>query len=357
MWPRRLKKSEPGGSLIVVDDEDRENEGDLTLAADCVTPEIINFMARYGRGLICTPLHPSYFERLSIPLMVSSEDNSSKYHTNFGTSVGAATGVTTGISAADRARTIQVLTDPASRATDLSMPGHVFPIRARENGVLERRGHTEAAIDLARLAGLSPAGVICEILNEDGTMARLPQLEIFAEEHNLKIVSIESLVAYRRQHESIVSRTDTSSVTTAHGEMEAVTYLDHKGLRHLALCKGDLTTPDIPVRLHSAEIIADLFGAPDDGQLMLDWAMKHIADAGHGIFLYLAQAHHDPGLVSRGPRLSHSTLLRETRGFDVGASILRDLGVGRIRLIASDERKRDELRQRGIDVSGLVGPR
>ena len=363
-----LEEIRAGKPIIVVDDENRENEGDITIAASHATPDMINFMARFGRGLICAPVHPSYFEHMQIPLMVPAEDNHSKYGTNFGLSVGAATGVTTGISAADRSKTVQVLIDPASRPEDLTRPGHIFPLRAREEGVLVRRGHTEAAVDLARLAGEPPAGVICEILKDDGTMARLPDLEIFAETHNLKIITIDELVSWRRQHENFVTRVDASRVPTRFGEFQAVAYKDPKGLEHLAMCMGDLKTADLPVRMHSACLTGDVFGSLrcDCGE-QLEMAMTRIQEEGRGIVLYLAQEGRGIGLGNKIKAYSlqdqgmdtveanrHLGFPDDARTYDVGAAILKDLEVSSIALMTNNPSKVEELTSCGIQVSNRI---
>ena len=359
-----LKDVAAGKPIIVVDDEHRENEGDLTVAAEFATPEVINFMARHGRGLICTPLHTAYFDRMGIPLMVSTEDNQSKHGTSFGVSVGAVEGVTTGISAFDRARTIQVLIDEKSRPGDLAMPGHIFPLRARDGGVLERPGHTEAAVDFSRLAGLAPAGVICEILSEDGTMARLPELEEFAKTHELKIASIADLIAYRRHRENLVTRTDTANLPTAHGNFRAIAYRDNKGLEHLAMCLGDVSGKDVLVRLHSACLTGDVFGSKrcDCGE-QLDLAMNAVKERGRGIILYMAQEGRGIGLANKisAYALQDSGLDTveanhqlgfpdDARTYDVGAAMLRDLDVTSIQIMTNNPNKVAELQACGIVV-------
>lgn len=363
-----LAEIKAGRPLIVVDDEDRENEGDLTIAADCVTPELINFMARFGRGLICAPVDASYFERLNIPLMISTEDNGSKYGTNFGVSIGARYGVTTGISAHDRAKTIEVLVNPESNPEDLSRPGHIFPLRACRGGVLERQGHTEAAVDLARLAGHSPAGVIVEILNDDGTMARLPELEAFAEEHNLKICSIADLVAYRRHREDLVKRVESANLPTAHGTFRAIAYEDNKNMEHIALCFGELQEDSELVRLHSACLTGDVFGSHrcDCGD-QLDLAMARIQENGHGVVLYLAQEGRGIGLANKIKAYALQDQGLDTveanhqlgfpddaRTYDVGAAILRDLGINHISLMTNNPKKVEELEACGIKVTNRI---
>lgn len=353
-----------GKPIIVVDDENRENEGDLTLAAEFATPEAINFMARYGRGLICAPLHPEYFERLNIPLMVPREDNSSKHGTNFGISVGASQGVTTGISAHDRSRTVQVLVDPNSKPDDLTMPGHIFPLRACKGGVLERPGHTEAAIDFARFAGLKPAGVICEILKDDGTMARLPDLQAFAAEHQLKITSIEALAAWRRHREKLVTRVENARLPTRYGDFEAVAFQDHHGLEHIALCFGEYAGEDTLVRLHSACLTGDVFGSNrcDCGE-QLDLALKTIAEKGRGVLIYLAQEGRGIGLANKIKAYALQDKGLDTveanrslgfpddaRTYDVGAAMLRELGVKSVHLMTNNPNKVNELKACGIQV-------
>lgn len=359
-----LKDYQAGRFVIVVDDYDRENEGDLTLAAQHMTPEKLNFMTKFGRGLICAALDQDIFDHFGIPMMVPYESNDSAYGTSFGVSVGARKGVTTGISAADRSRTIEVLTSPDSTREDLTMPGHIFPLRAKKNGVLERRGHTEAAVDLARLVGLRPAGVICEILKEDGSMARLTELEAFAKEHDLKIVSIEDLAHYRRQRESIVVRVDSAAMPTPHGEFQSVAFRDHQGFEHLAMCMGDLTRKDLPVRLHSACLTGDVFGSQrcDCGD-QLSLAMERIAENGAGVVLYLAQEGRGIGLANKIKAYSlqdrgmdtveanlHLGFPDDARTYDVGAAMLRNLGIDEVHLMTNNPNKVRELEACGIKV-------
>ncbi len=363
-----LEDIRQGRFVIVVDDDDRENEGDLIIAADRITPEAINFMARYGRGLICAALDPMYFEKFGIPLMVPSSLNTSQYGTSFGISVGATHGVTTGISAADRARTVQLLVDPNASVSDLTMPGHIFPLRARPGGVLERRGHTEAAMDLARLAGFNPAGVICEVMKEDGSMARLPHLETFAREYDLKIISIEALATYRRRNEAIVTKVENARIPTRHGDFETIAYRDGKGLEHLAMCFGNQSQEDVLVRLHSECLTGDVFGSMrcDCGD-QLQLAMERICEEGAGILLYLRQEGRGIGLANKIKAYALQDKGLDTveanrslgfpddaRTYDVGAAILKDLGIRSIRIMTNNPHKVKGLEGCGINVNGRL---
>jgi 3,4-dihydroxy 2-butanone 4-phosphate synthase/GTP cyclohydrolase II len=279
-----------GKFVIIVDDEDRENEGDLVIAADKVTAEAINFMALHARGLICMPVIGKRLDELRIPLMVG--ENTSKFCTAFTVSVEAKHEVSTGISAADRAQTIRTIIDPATKSEDLVRPGHMFPLRAREGGVLVRAGHTEAIVDLARLAGLYAAGVICEILNEDGSMARLPQLEIMAEKHGLKIVSVADLITYRRRHEKLVHQVAEAKLPSKYGDLTAIAYKSEIDPdEHLALVMGDISSGEpVLVRVHSECVTGDVFGSLrcDCGE-QVPLAMQSIAEEGRGVFLYMRQ--------------------------------------------------------------------
>ena len=333
-----------GRMVIIVDDEDRENEGDLLMAASRVRPEDIHFMARFGRGLICLTLTRERCRQLRLPLMVTDTDEQKS--TNFTVSIEAAEGITTGISAYDRARTIRAAVAPEAIAEDLRQPGHVFPLMAQPGGVLNRAGHTEAGCDLARLAGLEPAAAIVEILNEDGTMARRPQLELFAREHGLKMGSIADLIRYRLQNEESVERISDQSVTTEFGDFRLLCYEDHVNRNvHLALVKGDPAgaTPPL-VRVHVQDTLGDVLGLQSS---QLGWpfrsAMQRIAKAGQGVVILLRYGESPRQLVRSIRQLSESSRINEAgsdgatvlRTFGTGAQILRDLGVTRMRVLSA----------------------
>jgi 3,4-dihydroxy 2-butanone 4-phosphate synthase/GTP cyclohydrolase II len=358
--PEAIEEIRAGRMLVVVDDEDRENEGDLTVAAEKVTPEIINFMATYGRGLICLALEPARCDALELHLIAPR--NTSRFGTAFCESIDAAEGVTTGISAADRARTIRVAIDRAARPEDLARPGHVFPLRAREGGVLVRAGQTEAAVDLARLAGLTPAGVICEIMNEDGTMARVPQLEEFCARHGLKMISIADLIRYRLAHERFVRRLAEGCLQTGCGPFRTIAYgtsIDPE--IHLALVRGEPASAEAAlVRMHARCAYGDLFGSTQCGcGQVLRASLERIAEEGAGVLVYLH--HTGPGISLREGRLEpHSRefmhyataggrrLLQHESG--IGAQILLDLGLRRIRLLTNHPRKVVGLEGFGIEI-------
>ncbi len=349
--------------LVVVDDEDRENEGDLTLAAEKVTPEAINFMARFGRGLICLAMTEERLEHLRIAPM--SAENTSQFGTAFCEAIDARTGVTTGISAADRSHTIQVAINPATRPADLARPGHVFPLRARRGGVLVRAGQTEASVDLARLAGLTPAGIICEIMNDDGTMARVPDLVRFCEQHGLKMLTVAELIRYRMQHERYIRRIGEALVNTRFGEFRTIAYeseVDGSEF-HLALVKGDLesgTPGPVLVRMHSHCLMGDVFGATLCGcQEVIERSLQKISEAGRGALIYLHQSSRgfsvesvgDRNLLAFHRRTPSAGQDRKTqREIGIGAQILSDLNLRQIQLLTNHPRKVAGLEGFGIEI-------
>ena len=365
--PEAIEEIRAGKMVVVVDDEDRENEGDLTIAAERITPEVINFMALHGRGLICLSLTEERCDELQLPMM--SQVNTSRFGTAFCEAIDAREGVTTGISAADRARTIQVAMDPDARPHDLARPGHVFPLRARNGGVLVRAGQTEASVDLARLAGLGPGGVICEVMNEDGTMARVPALEKFCARHGLKMVSVADMIRYRLQTERFIRRKGEGTMRNGHGEFRTIAYTSTIDPEiHLALVYGDVAGRDVvTVRMHTHCAYGNVFGSLDcDCRELVEASLKRIVTEGAGVLVYLHES--GPGvrmlpaeeegaprrLVSHGRKFKHYTtpdgqrMLQYESG--LGAQILSDLGLHKVRLLTNHPRKIVGLEGFGIEI-------
>ncbi len=352
-----------GEVIIVVDDEDRENEGDFICAAECVTPEIINFMATHGRGLICTPIDEKRADELDLRMMVNQ--NTALHETAFTVSIDLiGQGCTTGISAHDRSTGIRALVNPATKPSDFARPGHIFPLRAKTGGVLRRTGHTEAATDLAVLAGFSPVGVLVEILNEDGSMARLPQLMKVAEKHDMRIISIKDLVAYRMQTERLISKEMEMEINTRFGGFTVVAYKEKTtGDIHLAIKKGEWTKDEaVTVRVHSANKADEIMGALfDDFSLKAQQCFEKIAQEGKGLFVYIRQSEKDQSLIPylqvyqeghghQGNTEHDLNNATEQRDFGIGAQILRDMGVRKIRLLTKNPKKRIGLIGYGLEI-------
>jgi 3,4-dihydroxy 2-butanone 4-phosphate synthase/GTP cyclohydrolase II len=369
--PDAIEDIRQGRMVVVVDDEDRENEGDLTIAAEKVTPEVINFMARYGRGLICLPMTGERLDELRIPLMVRDEQNDAKFGTAFCVPIEAKKGTTTGISAGDRARTVLTAIDPGTRPADLARPGHMFPLRAVDGGVLVRAGQTEAAVDLARLAGLYPAGVICEVMDEDGTMARGPRLEAFCRQHALKLVTIKDLIQYRMRNERLVRKIVETDLPTGYGPFRIHAFESGiDGQHHVALVMGDLSAGEEPalVRVHSQCLTGDIFASSrcDCGD-QLHKALEMISQAGRGVLLYLRQEGRGIGLVHKLMAYQLQDQGKDTveanealgfkadqRDYGIGAQILVELGVKKIRLLTNNPRKFVGLEGYGLEIVGRL---
>jgi 3,4-dihydroxy 2-butanone 4-phosphate synthase/GTP cyclohydrolase II len=363
--PEAIEDIKAGKFVIVVDDEDRENEGDLVMAAEKVTADAINYMAVHARGLICMPITGERLDELHIPMMASN--NTSKLGTAFTISVEAKEGTSTGISAADRARTVQVLIDPKTRPEDLVMPGHTFPLRAKDGGVLVRMGQTEATVDLARLAGLYPAGVCCEIMNEDGTMARMPQLEVIAGKLGLKIISVADLIAYRYRHERLIQRVAEAKLPTPYGEFTVIAYKSRTDPdEHLALVMGDVATDDpVLVRVHSQCLTGDVFHSLrcDCGE-QVEMAMRRIAGDGRGVLLYMRQEGRGIGIHNKIKAYALQDKGMDTveanielgfkpdhRDYGIGAQILADLGIRNMRLMTNNPKKMSGLESYGLKIA------
>jgi 3,4-dihydroxy 2-butanone 4-phosphate synthase/GTP cyclohydrolase II len=360
-----LNEIRAGRMIVVIDDEDRENEGDLTMAAEKITPDAINFMAKFGRGLVCLAMTEERLEYLRLGQM--SAENTSNFGTAFTESIDAKDGVTTGISAYDRAHTIQVAIDPATRPHDLARPGHVFPLRARKGGVLVRAGQTEASVDLARMAGMVPAGVICEIMNDDGTMSRVPELTKFCRQHDMKMLTVAELIRYRMAHERYVRRLAESIVPTAYGDFRMIAYESEiNGDSHIAMVKGDVESggeEPVLVRMHSHCLLGDVFGASGcECRTVIDAAMRRIADQGRGALVYLHSTSKGYSVERLGDRMTiqfhHEQRLptlpesqRKTqREIGIGAQILSDLNLKRIRLLTNHPRRVAGLEGFGIEI-------
>jgi 3,4-dihydroxy 2-butanone 4-phosphate synthase/GTP cyclohydrolase II len=364
--PELIEDIKSGKAVILVDDEDRENEGDLIIAADYITPQFVNFMAVEARGLICLSLTSGQIERLGLPLMTKEESNLSPNRTAFTVSIEAAKGVSTGISAADRALTIKVASNPSAHPRDIIVPGHVFPIRAQEGGVLKRAGHTEASVDLARLAGLNPAAVICEIMNPDGTMARMGQLIEFAKKHGIKIGTIESLIRYRIQNESFLIERAQALLPCRYGKDFRIHVFENSldGREHVVLVKGDIN-PDQPtlVRVHSECLMGDVFGSlrTRTGEY-LDLSLKRIEEEGNGVLVYLrledmgqrlrqrVLSYHQMDQGEAPTEETRKAFRSDDRDYGIGAQILRSLGIRQLRLITNSHAKRVGLKGYGLEI-------
>ncbi|MEY4753919.1 MAG: 3,4-dihydroxy-2-butanone-4-phosphate synthase [Pseudomonadota bacterium] len=353
--PELVAELAAGRMVILVDEEDRENEGDLVFAADLVTPEAINFMAKHARGLICLTLTREHCERLQLPPMAAR--NGTVHSTAFTVSIEAATGVTTGISAADRARTVQVAVARGAQPSDLVQPGHIFPLQARDGGVLMRAGHTEAGCDLARMAGLTPASVICEIMNDDGTMARLPELEVFAKEHGIKIGTIADLISYRSRNETLIEQLAQRPLSTPYGEFACSVFRDRTGQVHLALSQGEWQPEDeVLVRVHEPLSVLDLLDVGSRHSWPLPKALAALQQAGRGVAVLLnagQEAETLLGDLMPQPARSTAPAAMDLRTYGVGVQILRELGVRRMKLL-SNQRRMPSMTGYGLEVTGFM---
>jgi 3,4-dihydroxy 2-butanone 4-phosphate synthase / GTP cyclohydrolase II len=330
-----IEDAKRGKMFILVDDENRENEGDLVIPAQFATSDVINFMAKYGRGLICLAITGSRVEELNLPLM--AQHNKSRNRTAFTISIEAKEGVTTGISAYDRAHTIQSAIDPSKSALDIVSPGHVFPLLAKEGGVLTRAGHTEAAVDISKIAGLNASGVICEIMKDNGEMARLPDLAIFAKEHNLKIAKIADLINYRRRNDKLISRFNNCNISTLYGDFNLIVY--HSNIEyaeHVVLIKGDISNLDeVPVRMHSQNFLRDILHSGEDSDMLIR-SMKQINKIGAGVIVILRSVQKDLVSSSIESKIAQDPAPKEIRDYGIGAQILSDLGINKMQLLTNN---------------------
>jgi len=348
-----IEDAKNGKMFILVDDEDRENEGDLVIPAQFATSEQINFMAKYGRGLICLALSSQRVEELNLPLM--AQNNKSRNRTAFTVSIEAKEGVTTGISAYDRSHTIQSAIDPSKSAADIVSPGHIFPLLAKDGGVLTRAGHTEAAVDISKIAGLNPSGVICEIMKDDGEMARLPDLAVFAKEHGLKIAKIADLINYRRKHDKLISRHSSSNISTLHGDFNLTVY--HSTVEyaeHVALVKGDISNLDeVPVRMHSQNFLQDILNVGDNSDILIK-SLKKINELQNGVIVILRSAQKDSVSKAIDSLDSDLKASKKIRDYGIGAQILNDLGIKKLQLLTNNPKSVIGLEGYDIEITKFI---